>query len=227
MNEPETYGEHILADWWLGIATANLSAPAKQRIRLEIEAHYADGVESHLANGCSEDRAHAAALAELGDPIAAAKSFRRRHLTITEAKRVRGILHSVGSIFWLVLRCILPANAMVVMFCFRRQQHIAVPILPSLAFLICVGLASSGFYLARRKTNAFETRLILLTHFLYGACFWISLCVWSRFWDNLLFFSLFTLTQLLPLSKDLSIWFKLGQTDPIWPKLPSRGAPAS
>src|ERR1700685_3742524 len=73
---------------WLEMATLTLVPSAQARIRSEIEAHYADAVQSHLSSGSPESTAHATALADLGDPSAAAARFRREHLTVKEAQAV-------------------------------------------------------------------------------------------------------------------------------------------
>jgi hypothetical protein len=39
---------------WLRIATKGLATRAKERIRLEIEAHHAEAVSDHLRKGLSE-----------------------------------------------------------------------------------------------------------------------------------------------------------------------------
>lgn len=74
---------------WLRIASWRLADSAKERIRIEIEAHYNQAVEAHRGNGLSESAAQATALVELGDPEAAAKRFRKRHLTEWEAEKLR------------------------------------------------------------------------------------------------------------------------------------------
>jgi hypothetical protein len=71
---------------WLELATDKLEVPARERIAKEIEAHYAEAVNVHLATGESEMSAQAAALAELGDPQEASWNFQRSHLTESEAK---------------------------------------------------------------------------------------------------------------------------------------------
>lgn len=35
---------------WLEVATSGLVAPAKERIQMEIEAHYAEAVANHMAH---------------------------------------------------------------------------------------------------------------------------------------------------------------------------------
>jgi hypothetical protein len=74
---------------WLTTATENLSAPAKERIKQEIESHFEQAMESHCAEGLTEPQAQARALTELGDAKAAAKSFRKSHLTAAEAQVVQ------------------------------------------------------------------------------------------------------------------------------------------
>lgn len=66
---------------WLEVATAGLTAPAREKIEREISAHYLDAVEAHRANGESDKTAHAGALAELGDLEKAGVKFRKQYLT--------------------------------------------------------------------------------------------------------------------------------------------------
>jgi len=70
---------------WLDIATRDLVPSAQARIRVEIEAHYAEAVQSQLANGAAESVAQTAALTDLGNAKSAARRFRRDHLTTKEA----------------------------------------------------------------------------------------------------------------------------------------------
>jgi hypothetical protein len=87
---------------WLRIATRGLAARAKERIRLEIEAHHAEAVSDHLRKGLSESDARSAALAELGDADKAAKCLRERHLSTREAEGVERTFKSLGSRWWLL-----------------------------------------------------------------------------------------------------------------------------
>jgi hypothetical protein len=74
---------------WLEIATDGLETPARQRIAIEISAHYSEAVSAHLEAGEAEDSAKRTALAELGDPLEAALNFKKSHLTEYEAKRLK------------------------------------------------------------------------------------------------------------------------------------------
>lgn len=91
MKNSSNYQAESLGEW-LVIATLGLVAPAQERIKLEIEAHYADAVKSNLDLGLAPEEAESAALLELGDPKTAAKSFRKRHLTEKEGEQVQELL---------------------------------------------------------------------------------------------------------------------------------------
>lgn len=73
---------------WLEVATRKLENTAKERIRKEIEAHYAEAVQTHREEGSTEIAAQAAALEELGDARTAGRRFRREHLTQGEVKKL-------------------------------------------------------------------------------------------------------------------------------------------
>jgi len=91
---------------WLEIATKKLESAAKERIRTEIEVHYAEAVESHLADGLAESAARAAALSDLGDARIAARRFRRQHLTEGDVKMLQNLEKQVRSFGWIVLNCL-------------------------------------------------------------------------------------------------------------------------
>ena len=74
---------------WLVFATMDLAVPARERIKAEIKAHYADSVALHLAQGRSQTDAENRALAELGDFKTAAKAFQKRYLTRAEESWLR------------------------------------------------------------------------------------------------------------------------------------------
>ena len=82
---------------WLEIAEKGLLPADKQRISKEIEAHFAEALKAHLARGESGQVAEADALMELGDPKVAGRSFRKKHLTEREAKRLVQVQKYSGS----------------------------------------------------------------------------------------------------------------------------------
>lgn len=137
---------------WLEIATRELTDASKERIGLEIEAHYAEAVEAHLENGSSESEAQKAALAELGNAHVAGKRFRKQYLTQEDIDRlkkwnygVRSIWYPLGSyfLFWLFTTDLLP---------FRHhwlESNRPVPPLFASAFLVWVALPTACFVVAR------------------------------------------------------------------------------
>lgn len=88
MKRCSTPGEELLAEY-IVLATFGLVAPARERIQMEIEAHYAEGVSRRLGEGMLPEQAEIAAAQELGDPHAAARQYRRRYLTEDEASWLR------------------------------------------------------------------------------------------------------------------------------------------
>ncbi len=90
MFDQKTVPESLAA--WLAIATGDLVPSAQTRVSAEIEVHYAEAVQAHLASGSSEAIAHAAALADLGEAPRAAQRYRREYLTHHDAVAI-GSLH--------------------------------------------------------------------------------------------------------------------------------------
>ena len=216
MSTPSTQARNLYQ--WLEIATAELIPPSEERIRLEIEAHFADSMESRQANGCLESEARRAALAELGDPIAAAKRFRRKHLTVKEAKRVGQMLNGLGPArllaFWAFFAL-----------CSEFSTHRIPRIILAAALFMCVTIQIRRLFEARRQRPKPDVRLIVLMHVLYNGCFvalLMSRAIWTEF--GVLYVGLLLLSAIF--IRNLHLWFKLGQVDNIWPTTPSRGAPA-
>jgi hypothetical protein len=65
---------------WLEIATHDLPPEACELVWMEIEGHYLDALDDHLAQGKSLDAAHRAAMAALGDADEAAEELCDTHL---------------------------------------------------------------------------------------------------------------------------------------------------
>jgi hypothetical protein len=77
---------------WLDIATKDLATSAKQRITSEIENHYYDALQAHLAEDRDPLAASLHALKELGDPRVAAKIYRKKYLSLKEEEEVRELM---------------------------------------------------------------------------------------------------------------------------------------
>jgi len=79
---------------WLDVAIGDLIPSAQNRVRREIEAHFAEAVQNQLASGLTEPAAQAAALADFGSPKAAARRFRREYLTQIHANQIIKIVNT-------------------------------------------------------------------------------------------------------------------------------------
>jgi hypothetical protein len=210
---------------WLEIATAKLTAPAKQRISAEIEAHIGDAVENHIAKGLPEADAQATALAELGSATSAATRFRRRHLTEGEAKRVEQTLKYSGSLLWLVL--LYAAFPFICAFFLRAaERHHAPSIFPSITALIFVVLPTIEFLAARRKNRQSAIRLILSLQMLQTVNF-IMFWLWWGIWIDWGLFVAMVVGNSFGLIRDYWLWFKLRRIADAWPDMPPRDAAAS
>jgi hypothetical protein len=77
---------------WLVLATFGLVPRARERIKREIEAHFADAVATHISKGLSQEAGEARALEELGEIRSAAKGFQKKHLTEDEEKWLQSLL---------------------------------------------------------------------------------------------------------------------------------------
>jgi hypothetical protein len=71
---------------WLETATRNLAPRAVTQISNEITAHLQSAAAQHRLEGMGEDAALELAVRELGSAKAAARGYRRAHLTIGEFK---------------------------------------------------------------------------------------------------------------------------------------------
>jgi hypothetical protein len=134
---------------WLRIATQGLATRAKERIRLEIEAHHSEAVSDHLRKGLSECDARSAALAELGNARKAAKCFRERHLTAREAVGVEWAFSRQGNRWWLLSNYIYCAC---LFFAVKTQYRtLLVPL--AVLFIATVIIPTFNFVMIRRKTK--------------------------------------------------------------------------
>ena len=139
-------------DDWLVIATKDLAPVGKVRICAEIEAHFADGVESHLAEGHSLAQSRDAVLAELGDPFSAGKRFRKRHLTVKEAAFIQTLI----SRFYVIrLVALLIINAGFPLFAILTLWHppslVRIILVATIAALVTT-IAIASFIISHRRT---------------------------------------------------------------------------
>jgi uncharacterized membrane protein len=151
---------------------------AQARVRAEIEAHFAEAVQSHLANGLFASAAQAAAVADLGDPHAAAQRFRREHLTIGEAKAVGARLNAArrtGLLFYALLIVLLSSTLVSLLqiteWAFAPALDARFLFLPAtilMLVLICAGLGLAADVLGHRQPTLATTRRIFLIWTIMG-----------------------------------------------------------
>jgi hypothetical protein len=141
---------------WLRIATKGLAARAKERIRLEIEAHYADAVSDHLRIGLSESDARSAALAGLGDARKAAKCFHERHLTTREAEGVERTISRQGSRWWLLFNYLFCAGLLFA----GKTYYRSFLVLLVVVFIATVVIPTFNFAMVRRNTRNVSANIL-------------------------------------------------------------------
>ncbi|MGO9246837.1 MAG: hypothetical protein ACLPT4_13245 [Verrucomicrobiia bacterium] len=223
----DLWSEHRQFRGWLESATSGLVAPAKQRIRTEVEAHYRQAVAAHVAEGLSEPRAKIAAVAELGDPGAAWKRFRRNHLTTEDAKGAARSLKWAGSFWWLL--------GMYLLFCFvqyldrdlgQEKHYLAPSTLFAIEFLGLVVVPTACFFVARHKNSKPNTCWIVLVQ--RSALYVCMLSQWLctdgpgvRFLVSCLWFAGCILFP------PVRLWRKLRRAGDDWPEMPPQKTASS
>ena len=226
---------------WLRIATKGLATRAKERIRLEIEAHHAEAVSDHLRKGLSESDARSAALADLGDARKAAKCFRERHLTAREAEGVERAFSRQGSRWWLLFNYIYCACLF-----FAVKTHYQSFLVPlAVVFIATVIIPTFNFVMVRRKTKnvcsgilreivAWYAYVLSFCYFLYGLQARLSAASGGHavtghgtpFQSHLLagfsFFFVISVCLVASFIPALRGWLRLRHVANVWDELPLR-----
>ena len=222
---------------WLRIATEGLATRAKERIRLEIEAHHAEAVSDHLRKGLSESDARRAALAELGNARKAAKCFRERHLTTREAEGLERTFSRQGSRWWLLFNYIYCACLF-----FAVKTHYRSFLVPlAVVFIATVIIPTFNFVMVRRKTQnvcssmlreivVWYAYLFSLFYFVYGLQALLSAAFDSHavtghgapFQSYLLAGFSFFLVISCSFIPALRGWLRLRRVANVWDELPLR-----
>lgn len=101
--------EELLA--WILTATRGLCTEAIEHVRPEIESHYQDSYDDNRSNGMTEQEAHRAAMAALGPPARARRTFRKAYLTERQVERLQRQSQATRSrkqsLLWLALISVL------------------------------------------------------------------------------------------------------------------------
>jgi hypothetical protein len=196
---------------WLEIATEKIASPAKERIRSEIEAHYAEALAGHVAEGQTETDAKAAALADLGDPKTAARRLRRQHLTEREAGLADCMLRYERSGVSLAFACLV--FGLIYRNC--RDQGLLIP-----GFLGFVVFPAVSFIIARRKVVRMS--VLVLTECLDG-CVVAAVVYMMGLWP---IYRLDAWVAVLVMGfacvvRPLRLWYKLRRAGDDWQEMPT------
>jgi hypothetical protein len=178
---------------WLEQATGDLVPSAQARIRPEIEAHYADAVQAHLANGADEPTAHAAALTDLGNAPAAARRFRREHLTDEDARRMAHwsnpaqVFIARGQCFHAYIICVIYLGSPRDLPTADDRLFLLCHLVALALLLMGIAIAIAAYALPWRTTNLRTKRQIvglMLLHWINLGAFPLVLFVSLPFWHS-------------------------------------------
>jgi hypothetical protein len=222
---------------WLEIAAKDLSAPVKERILLEIEAHYTEAIADHLAQGLSEPDAAREVMAELGDAAEAAKRFRKQHLTSRESeiveqafKKAKSGWHLLGGyLFWLLWLCLYvplfgePYRSNLVYFSSGKPNYSNLFFLAG-ALIVNIIFPTVSFFMVRHKSR--NLGILFLTEFPIYALWTCGISL-SMFGFGFLGFLISVLclglTCLLCIFiPQLRIWFKVRRVTNVWDEISLR-----
>jgi hypothetical protein len=224
----DLWAEDRLLRGWLETATAGLVTPAKQRIRTEIEAHYREAVAAHVAQGLSEPSAKNAALVELGEPRAAAKRFRRSHLTTKNVGAVNKARRWIGPWGLPVAFLLFFGSQFVHRDVFQEEgrHYLASTTLFAIEIITFIVVPTICFAMARRRNAGSNIRLLVLMPT-------ISVYVWmGSMWFTIygLSFSFWLLTSMClgpGFVGTLLLWRKLREVADVWSEIPPSNAASS
>lgn len=201
---------------WLEIATRKLTEASKERIWAEIEAHYTQAVDAHREGGLSELDARKAALIQLGDARAAAKRFRKRHLTEREEKMLKAA-NKAGRSIWNLLVYYGVFLAFTNVYILERiliRFNNPWPYI-GFQFVLFIFIPTTGFVVARRSGTR-PSRYVLLTNALMdlvpSLLLYIVFSAFSPFPASSVFWSALAFLPALPrFLLSLHVWVKLGR----------------
>ena len=210
---------------WLVVATKDLSLTAKRRIRLEIKSHFADAVETYLAEGATEAQARVFALADLGDAQAAAKRFRRSHLTEAESRLLEQTGRANRS-FWMLGVQYGFAMLMLSLVACSVKWHWAELIWPAILSVCYLTFATLSCRVARcnhaQSRGHQLTMLVTLTFYsvMVIFCYYADVLLGDGLWCAMLIIS-------INMIRYFRLWLKVQRVGNVWQKLPPPGATAA
>lgn len=205
---------------WLGIATDKLTQAGKERITLEIASHFGDAVVSYRADGLTEADAQARALADLGGPKKAARRFRKRHLTQSEAEFLEKKLNNylkwrkpwTQGLFWIVLGCL---------YYLLRRSHASL-LSQVIWTMLFVAQSQVCFWFANRSESQ-SLRIMLAT----DALGWLSVSIFMGCIDGWRETALLLLVLSWKWLRVIHLWLKLRRLADVGQEMRPPGAVAS
>jgi len=196
---------------WLEIATDGIAAAGRERITREIEAHFAEAVKAHLAQGESEPVAQINALEELGDAKTAGRRFRKRHLTAQEEQRLVKIRKSWTSKLRVMAILLFSVGVMATLHTGRPKHTLVYCILNFLGFMIFPMFTFWKLRQPASKSNLYSMSLIELSQHAYFS-FAFALTAWFT-WPNGLWLLIPLADVVRSLFLSFQSWKKIRKTE--------------
>jgi hypothetical protein len=78
---------------WMVIATKGLTDSSRDRVKVEIEAHFTEAYEEVIGQGLNSQEAEIVALQTLGDPKKSNRALKKELLTLTDENYLRKMRH--------------------------------------------------------------------------------------------------------------------------------------
>ena len=208
---------------WLNTATENLSAPAQERIKLEIESHFEQAMENHRGEGLTESQAQVRALTELGDARAAAKSFRKSYLTATESKVLDVEWNRCRSVSAQCLSYGIDLLGFGAAYYCLKKHHTPL-ILPGVLVIMILTFRTICLWVARRPISRSRVRLLFTLQML-ALLSVMMLCGFYIEWNFGAFIVIFAL--LIRAAGRLRLWLKIQRADDFGRETPPPSATVS
>ena len=129
---------------WLDAATDGLCAGARERVALEVSAHFLDALQEARGKGLDGMSAREHAVRSLGNPRTARRMYRQSFLTAGEEERIANLL-GIAASSWRRIAVTVSLGNMLVLLCLlarRRADALSEVIVPGAAVVFALYLVS-------------------------------------------------------------------------------------
>ncbi len=211
---------------WVEIATDKLSLAAKERITQEIEAHFREAVESHIAAGMTDAQAETRTLADLGDAKAAAKRFRKIHLTESEAEQLQKRLRWARSLWTLSA---IYASCLGILYCSSslRKDHLTFTIIQILAVNLSIWASLSCWVARQMGSHSLRILLTIEIVFSFLSPFLLGIVYYHLFEIWCFVYAVVMVVCPNSLLRSFRLWFKIRRVSDVNRELQPPGASAT